>query len=230
MAVEGASRKEKIAPRISMCASINGSVDRSTVYVQSWLDYKGHEYPHTTPWSPFCVLLINQVVCIFVCWWVCVCVRLFWLICHHAGQRQKRPFTRPGQSGVLRRIPALSSRAQLLKREDFGEQLGAGRHLLSGFSRPACNDDALCNRLPNYSVAALVASRKYRACSLPQRKTRLSPSSGCFVWNRPTDRQWLLSHQDKSQGTQNQAGPEDGLAARFSADSVCVCTWDISSY
>jgi hypothetical protein len=25
-------------------------------------------------------------------------------------------------------------------------------------------------------------------------------------WSRPTDRQWLLSHQDKSQGTRYQAG------------------------
>lgn len=55
---------------------------------------------------------------------VCVCVRVLLLIRHHAGQRHSGRFTRPGQPGVLRGIPALSSRAQLPKREDSNEQLG----------------------------------------------------------------------------------------------------------
>lgn len=54
-----------------------------------------------------------------------------------------------------------------------------------------------------------------------QCKIRLSPPSGAFVCGRPTDRQWLLSHQDKSQGAQNRAG-RAGRAANTVQRRPCV--------
>lgn len=86
-------------------------------------------------------------VCVGVCWCVLVCVCECLRACSgsfaimQVSSRSGR-FTRPGQPGVLHGIPALSSRAQLLKREDFGEHLGAVRRLLPVFSRPTHNDGA----------------------------------------------------------------------------------------
>lgn len=65
-----------------------------------------------------------------------------------------------------------------------------------------------------------------------QYKIRLSPLPGGLVWGRPTDRQWLLSHQDQVTRRSKSSGePRTACQSIVQRPTVCVRVraWGISS-